>query len=66
MLKDAIEAVGTMIVIILGLGIMLAIVTAAGAFVSWILSPTDWTGKKKEKEKDESAEDTNPEYAKED
>lgn len=53
MLKDAIEAVGTMIVIILGLGIMLAIVTAAGAFVSWILSPTDWTGKKKEKEKDE-------------
>lgn len=53
MLKDAIEAVGTMIVIMLGLGIMLAIVTAAGAFVSWILSPTDWTGKKKEKEKDE-------------
>lgn len=60
MLKDAIEAVGTMIVIILGLGIMLVIMTAAGAFVSWILSPTDWTGKKKEKEKDESAEDTNP------
>lgn len=53
MLKDAIEAVGTMIVIMLGLGIMLAIVTAAGAFVSWILSPTDYTGKEK-KEKDGS------------
>jgi hypothetical protein len=49
-----------MIVIFLGLGIMLAILTATGSFVSWILSPTDWTGKKKEKEKDESAEDTNP------
>lgn len=60
MLKDAIEVVGTMIVIFLGLGIMLAILTATGSFVSWILSPTDWTGKKKEKEKDESAEDTNP------
>lgn len=62
MLKDAIEVVGTMIVIILGLGIMLAIMAAASAFVSWIMSPTDWTGKKKEKEKekDESAENTNP------
>lgn len=53
MLKDAIEVVVACIVMILGLCIMLAIVTAAGAFVSWILSPTDWTGKKKEKEKDE-------------
>lgn len=53
MLKDAIEVVVACIVMILGLCIMLAIVTAAGAFVSWILSPTDYTGKEK-KEKDGS------------
>lgn len=58
MLKDAIEVIGAMIVMILGICIMLAIVVATGSFVSWILSPIDWTGKKKEK-KDESAEDAN-------
>ena len=45
-----------MIVIFLGLGIMLAILTATGSFVSWILSPTDWTGKKGEKDETEKAE----------
>lgn len=59
MLKDAIEVIGAMIVMILGICIMLAIVVATGSFVSWILSPTDWTGKKKEEKKDESAEDAN-------
>lgn len=53
MLKDAFEVVVACIVMILGLCIMLGIWWCSMLFVSWILSPTDWTGEKKEKKKDD-------------
>ena len=53
MLKDAFEVVVACIVMILGLCIMLGIWWCSMLFVSWILSPTDYTGKE-EKGKDGS------------
>ena len=50
MLKNAIEVVGAVIVMMLGLCIMLAIWWGFMLFLSWIMSPTDYTGKKREKD----------------